>query len=412
MANANAVAVIIELLGDRGNVVRYTWDGTGTDPNFDTNGLSEGDWLTIDSDNFDDRNNGTFKILRATDDYFEIENSDGIGESDLTLGSTTALSIKFCKVTHTLPGSSERSIAQEQGATHLRIYRTDHAETQEIAEGLQHRFLVDVPIYGSNFETTYVDTTTRGTLEGETNYLTTTLYTDPPDGRYMAWAHNSLWIAGDPDYPGRAWYSEEPGEDGGTSYAQQYPQKYASMFNIRDKWVDFEPDDAQVDTGFAVLIDDLYFFKERKIFMLRNASPDQKPECVSRDIGCVFPNTIVVGTFPGYGEMVFFISQKGPAIIRPGGMVELLPDFTIEELWPGGELLNRTTGELMNEYTRERVYSIIHENTIILLYGDSEDDSAYNLLTTNMNFGYYRSPDLKFKGPLQITFEDFTEEYS
>lgn len=391
------------------NIVRYTFNGTGTAPLFLTNSLVSEMMVHIDCANFDGRNNGIFKVLTVTETYFEVENIDGISETGKLLGAAGAIATKYCKVTIALPSAAELTIATDQGATHLRVYRTDHATTKEIVDGLNHRFLVDLPLYGTYFALSYVDNTSQAALEGETNYVTTTNYTDPPKGRFIATAGGRVFIGGDPSFKGRWWYSEIAGGDGGTSYAEQVPMKYASMFNLRSMWVDCDPDDGQVDTGCAVLRDDIYLFKERKIFMLRNSDITAKPERVSAEIGCFFPNTITVKTFPGYGEIVFFISQEGPAIIRAGGSVELLPGYTIKELWPGGELINKTTGESMNEYTRERVFSVVHQNTIFVLYGDSEDVAPDNLLTTNRNFGYHRSPDEAFKGCLQIVFNDFTK---
>jgi hypothetical protein len=390
------------------NIVRYAWTGVGLDPDFGASGMEVGMWVQIESENFSGVNCGTFKVTSRTSSYFEIDNQYAVEQLSVLLGDSSAICTKFCKVTHTLPTVAELEVAQAQGATHYRLYRTDHADTKDIVRGLQHRFLVDIPIWGAHYAATWVDTISQAALEGETNYLSTTNYTDPPNGRFIAFSADRVFLGGYPTNRGRWWYTEVPGGDGGTSYAQQFPMKYASMFNVRDKWIDCDPDDGQVDTGIARMRDDLYFFKERKIFMLRNSDITQKVECISSEVGCVFPNTITVKSIQGFGEVCFFISQEGPAIIRSGGTVELLPEYAIEEMWPGGELLNRSTGELMNEYTRERVFAIVHDNTIFVLYGDSEDSDPNNLLQTNKNFGYHVSPDLLFKGCLKVSFADFT----
>ncbi|MBD3312807.1 hypothetical protein GF352_05130 [archaeon] len=394
---------------DRGNdIFRYEWDGTGTDPNFETNSMAVDDRIVITGTGFDGRNTGSFRVTAVDDDYFEVENKYGFGETSIVCGTADGIAKKYCKVTITLPGSAERTLAQAQGATHLRIYRTDHDITKETAEGLTHRFLVDVPIYGTNYAATYVDTTTQAALEGEDNFLGMTDYTVPSVGRFIEYSDSRVWVGGNPNYPGRVEYSEQPGEDGAGSEAEQEPMKYASMFRNDTYWVECDPDDGQDDTGIKVYGKDLYIFKEKKIFRLINSDPSYKPEDVSREIGCAYPNTIKVKTLPGIGEILFFMSNEGPAMIRPGGTLELVPDFAIEELWPDGDLLTQSDGTLLNQYTRERVYAVVHQNTVFVLYGDSEDDNSDNLLTTNKIYGYHRSPDNKFVGCLKITFDDFT----
>jgi len=69
----------------------YTWDGTGTDPNFLTNGLVTGDIIRINSDAFDTDNNGVFTVTGSNDACFTVINSAGVAETDKVLGSTTAL---------------------------------------------------------------------------------------------------------------------------------------------------------------------------------------------------------------------------------------------------------------------------------------------------------------------------------
>lgn len=70
-----------------GDVVRYTWNGTGADPNFLTNGVIEGDIFHVESDgNFNSLNEGSFQIVGVTDDYVEILNSNGVQETGIAVG--------------------------------------------------------------------------------------------------------------------------------------------------------------------------------------------------------------------------------------------------------------------------------------------------------------------------------------
>lgn len=89
--NFGAANTQIDITNPSGSTFRYTWDGTGTDPNFLTNGMNIGDVVVINSTNFNAANNGTFTVTASADGYFEITNASGVAENNKTLGSTTAI---------------------------------------------------------------------------------------------------------------------------------------------------------------------------------------------------------------------------------------------------------------------------------------------------------------------------------
>lgn len=61
---------------------RYTWNGTGTDPNFLTSGLTVGKTITI-AGATNASNNGSFVISALTDDYVEVANATTTAYSDV-----------------------------------------------------------------------------------------------------------------------------------------------------------------------------------------------------------------------------------------------------------------------------------------------------------------------------------------
>lgn len=70
-----------------GDVVRYTWNSVGADPNFDTNGVVEGDIFHVEKDgNFNPLNEGTFVVVGVTDDYIEVVNPNGVQETGIAVG--------------------------------------------------------------------------------------------------------------------------------------------------------------------------------------------------------------------------------------------------------------------------------------------------------------------------------------
>jgi len=393
-------------------IFRYEYASTGTNPNF--NSIPEGTWIDISGDNFFASNAGIFKVRRSSAAWLEVANASGEEQAPFLIGSDGSIKTRSCTVTLDMPAAADIAEAIKWGATHLRIWRTDHAVNREVAQGLTHRYLVDIPLYGPDIASFIadgiLDSVSRNALEGETNFLVMTNYTAAPSGRFSCYNAFRLFLGGNPDKPGRWYYTEAPGADGGTTLADIFPMRYMSMFKPTLYYVDFDPDDGQVDTGCAVLRDDNYFFKEKKCSMLHNGDITRAPDEVSNHLGCVFPNTIVVANMPRIGEFIFFMSAEGPCIIRPGGTIQLLAQFSIKELWPEGELLNKTNGELMNEYIREKVHAKVHQNTIWVLYGDSEDvnSAGGNQLRENHVFGYYEGAEKPFAGCMEIDFEDFS----
>jgi hypothetical protein len=72
-----------------GHIVRYTWDGTGTDPGITASLPNEGDWVIITGTNFNAANNGTFRVINSGTNYFEVVSEDGVAEDNKTIGTGT-----------------------------------------------------------------------------------------------------------------------------------------------------------------------------------------------------------------------------------------------------------------------------------------------------------------------------------
>ena len=79
-----------------GDTVRYTWDGTGTDPVINATTCPIGRQLFINGQNFNASNKGAFVVTGSGANYFEIENAGGVAEADKTLG-TGAISFAYIK---------------------------------------------------------------------------------------------------------------------------------------------------------------------------------------------------------------------------------------------------------------------------------------------------------------------------
>lgn len=71
-----------------GTTYRYTYDGTGTDPNISAATVPIGTTLQIYSTNLTAGNRGSFTITGSGANYFEVTNAGGVAENNKTLGAT------------------------------------------------------------------------------------------------------------------------------------------------------------------------------------------------------------------------------------------------------------------------------------------------------------------------------------
>jgi len=233
------------------------------------------------------------------------------------------------------PNATPNAIAMAQGATHLRVSRTRKQASTGAASAATRYFLTDLPLGLATV--TFDDATSDATLSGETNQLITG-YSDAPYGPFIEYVKGRMHIL---SLEGIDYFSEVVGGDGFTNLAtaQAYPQLWASMFKpvgAAAYRIDLDTIDGQLATGMVRLGDDLYFFKERKIFCLYGGDPTvATPTLISDTIGCALMHTITKADVMGYfGKCILFLSNEGPAVIQEGGKLRKFSEFKIKELWP------------------------------------------------------------------------------
>lgn len=76
-----------DITNTSGTTYRYTYDGTGTNPNISSTTIPTGAKLVINGQNFTAANNGTFTVTGSGSNYFEVTNASGVAESNKTLGT-------------------------------------------------------------------------------------------------------------------------------------------------------------------------------------------------------------------------------------------------------------------------------------------------------------------------------------
>ena len=105
-----------DITNPSGNTHRYTWDGTGTDPNITALTFPVGDTALTYGKDFH-VNNQVSKIITASGaNYFEITNASGVEESDKTLSTNGFLQcVHSTTQTWTKPAGLKYIIAECQG---------------------------------------------------------------------------------------------------------------------------------------------------------------------------------------------------------------------------------------------------------------------------------------------------------
>ncbi len=328
----------------------------------------------------------------------------------------------------------------EQGATHIRLYRTLGHTDPETVKGLKHHFLVDINITGDDIKTNeliYVDRTTDEYLTGVTNYLEMTGFSDPPFAKFSIWANDMLWLSGinTYDYIDREYeLSEEPFNelDGYVyhsvnpkgsivSFSAQHPQKFGSMFDLSNDYKSFNPNNGERDSGLAELDGDLYLFKEQSVHVIYNSDPINNPVMLNSHIGCVCPNTIVNADVPALGgKVVFFYSGEGWAYIQPGGKISLFVEFKISYLQRNGGILKRnktgSTEQSTDWYSRNKVSAAFWDNTLWMYFGDYIDGGSQINEQAAGNgslkcVGFYFAPDGESSGPFIRDFTTISAKY-
>lgn len=76
-----------DITNTSGNTYRYTYDGTGTDPNISLANNPVGSLINFQAQNFNSANNGVFIVTAAGSNYVEVTNASGVAESNKTIGT-------------------------------------------------------------------------------------------------------------------------------------------------------------------------------------------------------------------------------------------------------------------------------------------------------------------------------------
>lgn len=155
------------------------------------------------------------------------------------------------------------------------------------------------PIFGMNG----IDTPKYWVGSGGVSNWTASVGTIP-NGKYLAYAANRVWVAGTVANPSRVYFSDL-GD----------PRSWTAT-NV----VDLDPNDGQVITGMARLGSNLIVFKGQKTFLIYDLDTGANRP-LSTSIGCVSHRSIAEGP-----QGLYFLSEDQGVFVTNGSKLEAVSD--------------------------------------------------------------------------------------
>ncbi len=210
--------------------------------------------------------------------------------------------------------------------THARLWVTEEGDTDVEVEGLEHRWLADIPVKGTHATAspwTWTDLTEVGELAGDEEVLKSTGFDSIPAGTYMLFHQGLLWVggSGSGEEIGRNFYSEVPQD-------VEFPTKWFSLFSLSLNFKDTSYEDSEPCAGIGLSQNDVIFIGGRSVYYLRDGDPTFEPSLMDKNKGTPFPNSIT-----SVNQDILYLSNDGPAAIV-GRQVQVLDAHTAAEVWP------------------------------------------------------------------------------
>jgi hypothetical protein len=326
------------------------------------------------------------------------------------------------------------------GFTHVRIYRTENLystlSTSPIATlddkinsmaGAVRYFVMDIPISsffdGNNNQlpsidqiddpyilARFADTVTPDALKGEMNQLFAFNYTLPPaDGYRMLYFKNRLFLMGE---RGMVYFSEIPGGDGGgdLEFATTEYAKYALWFKPLTYRLELDVGEHTASTGLDYFGDDLYLFKENKVYMIIGGDPLASPlRTVNDKTGCPFPDTITRAIIGGR-EVLFYLGNAGPMLITDGGNSRPFTEFKVKELWPESRSALYRVSEITYDHSNIELCSAVFWNNTLWVFIREYDSSVASYRPVSSKIFGYRSTD-EANGAFEVRIADIEKKY-
>lgn len=276
----------------------------------------------------------------------------------------------------------ERTKAIADGATHIRVWRTDPVPQtadgwQDILNGRAYEYCCDIPIYGYWWQNSWRDLKNsvwtdnvpfERTEFGQLNTLNTNYQPFPENVKNAVNAFGRLWVNSQTE--GAWYYSEINGGDGNNS-STAHPEYYNTLFDILNYYIQI-PNNTKYgkDTAACEFNGDMFFFKEYGMFILRGGDHLNKIEPISENIGCVYPNTLKAIDVVGRGKLLVFMSARGFMFMDTSYSTSAFEAFTVKEICYNGYLARAYDTIKGYSQLNEQVYVAFANNILVVSITD------------------------------------------
>lgn len=276
------------------------------------------------------------------------------------------------------------SFVMDPQVTHVRVYRTDMAISEDTLDGLTLHWVADmaVPLLpnGSVRTITFWD---QIRSVSETDYPPETTDLDDAPAAARIYYHNGrLWFAGVPGLPrGNVWHTQI------FSTTVLSPLKSLSHLDLTTNFKRISSDSTEQAMAMGQSNNDLYFMTENTVAYLASGDPDNAIKTISGTLGCPFFRSVVE-----FDQLLVWLSPLGP-VYAQNGYVDKMVQHKAGEVW-----LFSYDGK---GYFHDKGMVPDRKNVLGFRYM-----GAYFLAYGRKIIGFYESPDKRVQGSFRVELAD------
>lgn len=261
-------------------------------------------------------------------------------------------------------------------ATHLRVYRTDVAVSEDTVAGLTLHWLGDLPLSGTSI--TFTDTLRVG--EGDFAPETTDL-TELPSTGAMKYHNGRMWIGGDRGF----FYFSRP-----FASSSSTALKAVTMFNPTFDFFKVSSDSTERSAAIGVANNDVYLNTDRSVGYVRDGDPDRDGalEIISSTLGTPFYRTMCE-----WDQIVAWLSPVGP-VFAQNGYVDKMVAFKAGEVWLNPHPYNRKG--FFHDKTKVAAGEVVSFRYM----------GTWWIAGAGKVIGFHESEDKRIAGAMQVEFAD------
>ena len=264
--------------------------------------------------------------------------------------------------------------------THVRVYRTDAAISEDTVSSLTPHWVGDLAIPDAMSHITFIDSV--AVSEGDYSPETTDLSDLPPTGA-MKYHNGRMWIGGDRG----VFFFSRPFASTSVSAL-----KSVTMFRMDTDFRKVASDSTERAMAIGVANNDLYLNTDRSVGYLPDGDPDANAvKTISSTLGTPFYRTMTE-----WDQVLCWMSPVGP-VMAQNGYVDKMEKFKAGEVWL---FAHNPNGAFQKGFFHDE--SKVKKGDVV----------AFRYMSTwwisggGKTIGFHESDDKRVRGALSVAFAD------